>query len=337
MTAITKQPGQNGQASTNGNQPAPQTGQAQNGVQKFNEGTVENVLARIATFQTSGGLKLPPDYSAENAVRSAWLVLQEIKNTNNQPALTVCTPASIANAMLNMVLQGLNPVKKQCYFIVRGNQLCMDRSYIGTIAIAKRVAKVQDANANVVYQGDEFEYEINTVTGKKKVTKHIQKLENIDINKITGAYVTVVPIEGETFSEIMTMAQIRQAWNQGPMKGQSPAHKNFPDQMAMKTVTSRGLKIAIGASDDSGLYDDEDDVITDAVAADVKQEIKDHGNKEPIGFSEEAPEGSQEEQPELNAETVDTNTGEVKEEKEEPENNQANNQPAGKQIIAPFA
>jgi hypothetical protein len=97
------------------------------------------------------------------------------------------------------------------------------------------------------------------------------------------------------------------------------------------------LKIAIGASDDSGLYDDEDDVITDAVAADVKQEIKDHGNKEPIGFSEEAPEGSQEEQPELNAETVDTNTGEVKEEKEEPENNQANNQPAGKQIIAPFA
>jgi recombination protein RecT len=328
MTNVATKPDQkNGQANTNGQEKA---------VQKFNEGTVESVLARISTFQTNGGLKLPPDYSAENAVRSAWLILQEVKNTSNQPALQVCTPASIANAMLNMVLQGLNPVKKQCYFIVRGSQLCMDRSYIGTIAIAKRVAKVQDANANVVYQGDEFEYEINTVTGKKKVTKHIQKLENIDINKITGAYVTIVPNEGETFSEIMTMAQIRQAWMQGAAKGGSPAHKNFPDQMAMKTVTSRGLKIAIGSSDDSGLYDDDEEVITDAVAADVAQEIKDHGNKAPIGFSEEAPEASLETGSENQNVDVDTTTGEVKDEAGASSQSEQNQQP-GKQITAPFA
>ena len=49
------------------------------------------------------------------------------------------------------------------------------------------------------------------------------------------------------------MEQIRNAWNMGAMKGGSPAHKNFPDQMAIKTVKSRAVKSFINSSNDEDL------------------------------------------------------------------------------------
>ena len=71
----------------------------------------------------------------------------------------------------------------------------------------------------------------------------------------------------------MNMEQIRQAWKQGATKGESPAHKNFPDQMAIKTVIGRALKIKIGSSDDSELLKD------NPVSAEVKEEISQNAGK----------------------------------------------------------
>ena len=51
------------------------------------------------------------------------------------------------------------------------------------------------------------------------------------------------------------MAQIRAAWGQGATKGGSPAHKNFAEEMAKKTVIGRACKAIINSSDDAWLYD----------------------------------------------------------------------------------
>lgn len=256
--------------------------QLQPATPKFEEKTVDQVLSRIAQFQTVGDLRLPPNYSAENAVRTAWLILQETKDRNDKPVLEVCTRESIANALLEMVLKGLSPVKKQCYFIAYGSKLELEESYIGTIAIAKREAGVDEPFANIVYEGDVFEYEIDTATGRKKITKHEQKFENINPDKIRGAYAVVNFVDGSSNVEIMTMPQIRLAWAQGAARGNSPAHKNFPDQMAAKTVIGRALKIAIGSSDDSALFAGSGDQVT----ASVQAEIKENANKKEIGFNE---------------------------------------------------
>lgn len=40
--------------------------------------------------------------------------------------------ASIANSSLDMIQQGLNSGKNQCYFIANGQKLQMSRSYFGT-------------------------------------------------------------------------------------------------------------------------------------------------------------------------------------------------------------
>jgi len=246
--------------------------------QKFNENTVDSVLSKINSFITTGDLKMPANYSVENAVRSAWLFLQETKDRNGKFALEVCTRESIATAFLEMVLKGLSVVKKQGYFIVYGNKLQFDESYFGTITIAKRDAGVTEPNANIIYKGDEFEYGIDTETGRKKIIKHIQKLENINPQNIAGAYAIVNYQDGTSDVEIMTLQQIQQSWRQGATKGESPAHKNFPDQMAMKTVISRALKIKISSADDSELMREPQN----AVEAEVKQEIATNANKKTL-------------------------------------------------------
>lgn len=263
---------------------------------KFTESTADQVLANISKLQEAGELRLPPDYSAENAVRSAWLMIQEVENRDKKKAVDICTRPSIANAMLDMVLQGLSPVKKQCYFIVYGDKLMLSRSYIGTYAVARRVAKVIDAVANVVYEGDEFQFEIDNRTGRKKVVSHSQSLDNINTDKIRGVYATVIMEDGSSYVEIMTMPQVRKAWAQGQTKGDSPAHKNFPDEMAKKSCIGRALKLLIGGSDDSGLFDEEDS-LGDPVQANVMHDIKTNGNKQAISMSSPPPAKSQPIQP----------------------------------------
>ncbi|GEO08723.1 RecT family recombinase [Segetibacter aerophilus] len=247
------------------------------------ETIVETTLRRVAQMQNDGELKLPQNYSAPNALRAAWLILQEAKNMDKRPVLEVCTKESIAYALLNMVLQGLNPIKRQCSFIAYGNKLNLQREYQGTIAIAKRVG-LKSVVANAIFDGDEFTYEVGE-DGRKKVTKHVQSIDSLG-NAIKGAYAIVTMSDGTTNVEVMNMRQIQQAWQQGPTKGQSPAHKNFPDQMACKTVIGRSLKTIINSSDDAALFED-DEPLTDVHTANVQNTIEENGNKTEIGFDED--------------------------------------------------
>src|SRR5690606_36842274 len=109
----------------------------QNSIARVKRDTVDVVAERVRHFQERGEIHFPANYSPENAMKSAWLILQETKDRNKRPALDVCTKDSLANALLDMVVQGLNPQKKQGYFIVYGKQLVFLGSYFGTMAVTK--------------------------------------------------------------------------------------------------------------------------------------------------------------------------------------------------------
>ena len=250
--------------------------------------TADLVLSKVQKFQKDGELDLPPNYSAANALKSAWLILQNVQDKNKQPALEVCTKPSIANALLEMVIQGLNPAKKQAYFVVFGKQLVLQRSYFGNKAICMRVDKsLGDIYAEVVYQGDNLEYSIKG--GKRIIETHTQKLENIDDSKILAAYAVAVDKDGEVKrSELMTMDQLMAAWKQSKMypvtdKGDLKAtstHGKFTAEMAKKTVTNRLTKHIINSSSDSDLVINSvrrtDDEAAEAV---VEEEISENANQ----------------------------------------------------------
>lgn len=254
----------------------------QKAVQKY-ENVSEQVLARIEQFQRDGGMVIPKNYSVENHMKSAWLILQATQDRSGQPALAVCTKESIANALLDMVLQGLSVSKKQGYFIVYGNQLLFQRSYFGSIALAKRAGGIKgEPVANVIYEGDEFVYSIDPKTARMSIVKHEQKIENIDNTKIKGAYALVTLADGTTQLTVMSWQQIQKAWAQGATKGSSPAHKNFAEEMAKKTVIGRACKAIINSSDDAWLYEGKADETTDTaerqretIQAEERQVIED--------------------------------------------------------------
>jgi recombination protein RecT len=220
-------------------------------------------------------MKLPKNYIPENQLKSAWLMLQEVKDKNGNAALQVCSKESIARCLLDMVLQGLSPVKKQVYFIPYADKLTCVRSYFGTVQLAKQSGGlIADPVANVIYEGDEFVYEIDPATGITKVIRHSQKLENVNLEKIRGAY-CILQRGDRTEVTVMTMAQIRKSWEQGAAKGASPAHRNFTDEMCKKTVIGRACKMAINSSDDAWLYEDmKDDENLDTAAENRNETVR---------------------------------------------------------------
>ena len=279
-------------------------------VQKFQETTMELVLKKVNAFTEAGSLQLPKDYSVSNAMRGAWLVLQELKDKDNKPVLTSCTPGSIANALLDMATQGMSVQKKQGAFIVYGNKVVFQRMYAGNVALAKRYAGMKEVRANVIYKDDVFEYGVDAETGRKHIIEHKTKIQNIDFTKLLGAYALVIMEDGSTYLEVMSMAQIKQSWEQGQSKGNSPAHRNFPDQQMIKTVINRAIKILISASDDSVLMEN---LETNRKIESVKETIAENANHgEPLDITheeipEEIPEPPAEviqpEQPEIPIET----------------------------------
>lgn len=251
---------------------------------------VNAVIEKIGKLQDSGHLALPANYSPQNALMSAYLTLQTTVDKEKRPVLQTCTQESIANSLLDMVIQGLNPARKQCYFIAYGNQLVCQRSYFGTMTVAKRITKaMKDPQAECVYEGDEFEYEIRGAN--KYITKHAQKLASIDKSKIIGAYATLFLPSGETITEVMTIDQIKQAWRQSRQnpfdeKGNlipNSVHGKFTEEMAKKTVLGRVCKSVINSSDDSSLdlvvesYRRSEDVADEAQFA---EEVADKANAE---------------------------------------------------------
>ena len=243
----------------------------------------DNVLNRVKELQKENNLQCPANYSYQNALKSAWLILQETVDRDKKPVLSTCTQLSVANCLLNMVVQGLSPAKKQCYFIAYGKQLQLMRSYMGTVAVTKRLNAVNDVKAYVIYDGDEFETEYNIAAATLDITKFNPKFENIDNTKIKGAFAVVLGPDGPIYTEIMNIAQIRMAWSKSKTGGQ--VHKDFGEEMAKKTVINRACKMFANTSDDSDILIgafNSSDVDIETNDSNVENEIKEKANSKEI-------------------------------------------------------
>ena len=207
------------------------------------------VLDRVKQMQDTQDLSLPKNYNASNALNAAFLELQKVQDRNHRPALEVCSHDSIVKSLLDMTLQGLSPAKDQCYFIVYGNELQMQRSYFGTVAAVKRLDGVKKVRAEVVHEDDVFAIGANEDM-ELIVKQFIPKFENQD-KPIIGAFAMIKTDEGTDFT-VMTKKEINQSWAQTRQKN-NKVQQNFSQEMAKRTVLNRAAKMFINTSDDSDL------------------------------------------------------------------------------------
>ncbi len=223
-------------------------------IQKVANELTNRVADRVDEMQEQGRLDLPDNYSAKNALKSAYLELQEVKDKNGNPVLEVASKSSIFNALLDMVTQGLNPAKDQGYFIAYGKSLQFQRSYFGSIAVLKRVTDALDVRAQVIYEGDKIDYEVDR--GTYIIKSHEQNIQNKLKGKVIGAYATIIFENKADYTELMTINEIKAAWSQGnynPDSNYDGAHENFAGEMAKKTVIQRACKKYINSSSDDHL------------------------------------------------------------------------------------
>lgn len=233
------------------------------------------------------GLTYPPDYNPTNALMGAYLMLKETNDKNNKCVLQSCSQPSIANSLMDMVTMGLSAQKKQCYFIGYGGKLQCQVSYHGNKAMAHRYG-AKEINAEVIYDGDTFEYHIEN--GRKILDKHIQDFRNINLEKIVGAYCVVKLTDGSIYMDVMNISQIKTAWKKGyGYKENSGTHKEFTDMMAKKTITSRVCKQIVQQYGDVFTQDAfeqaessrDDDIVTENKNYDIEQ------NANSIDFDED--------------------------------------------------
>lgn len=240
-----------------------------NEITALQKNITDQVSQRVKELENDG-LALPPKYNAQNALKSAFFAISKVKTKEKVPAIKACSKESIANCLLDMVTQGLSPAKTQCYFIAYGNELQMQRSYFGTVAVLKRLKEVKDIYAEVIHQDDIFEIDSDDL-GRIIVKRFIPKFENMD-KPLVGAFAVVQKLSDEKVYTIMTKKEIDKSWSK------TKAYKNtvqqdFSQEMAKRTVINRAAKMFVNTSDDS-------DLMVDAISRTTSNEYEDDDRKD---------------------------------------------------------
>lgn len=264
-------------------------------VKKTAKSVGDIVLARVNEM-SDAGFTLPDDYNPTNAIKASMLVLQEIKDKNGKPALEVCTQASIQAALFKMLTFGEDVSKTQGYFIVYSNQLQYQESYFGKVLRVRRIFPEWTPVPMLIHEGDSFEYAIDPETGRKKVVKHEQKLENID-KAIIGGYLYIPCADGGQDLYIMTAKEIAAAHSKS--RGGGAVHKQFSTKMYSKTLVSSGCNYILNSTpSQSNIADNSDD-------PNAPEPAQEFDYAEEVVEVKELPDAPQH---------VDTETGEIKEE-----------------------
>ena len=213
----------------------------------------DKTMEGIKALMDEQGFKLPEGYNAVNEVKSAGLRIMDTRDKAGRPALEVCTKASAMNSILDMVIQGLSPSKKQCYFIVYGNQLQLFRSYFGTqCALRRAVPSVHKVVTDLVREGDEVEWATNQY-GERYIGRIITDPFTNYGKPYKYGFCNIYSVSGDLLATaIMSWQEIQTSWKQSRnWKPEGGVHQKFPEEMAKRTLISRACKNILNSSAES--------------------------------------------------------------------------------------
>lgn len=109
-----------------------------------------------------------------NMATQCMFALDAIKKS---PYLQKCTVDSVKESIQNVALLGLtlNPNLAQAYLIPRKDKCCLDLGYQGMITKLVEYGAAKEAFAQVIYEGDDFEFDFARNKVAKYVPYHVLK------------------------------------------------------------------------------------------------------------------------------------------------------------------
>jgi recombination protein RecT len=163
------------------------------------------------------------------------------------PMLQKCTAESIVNAVVNVARTSitLNPVMRLAYLVPRGDKCVLDFSYMGMVAMLKDNNCIKTIDAKIVYEDEEFEYDMtsNIIYHKPKYAK--TEIEH-NQREILGCYSRAVLPTNDVVYEFMPMWEIDKI-KQSSTNSSSKysAWTTWRDEMIKKSVIKRHFKMLI--------------------------------------------------------------------------------------------
>lgn len=233
--------------------------------ENMQQGGNKTMRQYIKTMEGDIAKALPAVITPERFTR---MVLSAI---SVNPKLAECTPKSFLGAMMTAAQLGVEPntALGQAYLIPFRNHGTMEcqfqLGYKGLIDLAYRSGDVSIIQAHVVYENDEFTYEL----GLDPTLKH--KPAAINRGNAIAYYAMFKTKDGGYGFEVMSIDDVRDhAKRYSKSFGNGPWQNNF-DEMAKKTVLKRVLKYAPLKSDFvRGMAQDE--TIKNKISADMYAE-----------------------------------------------------------------
>lgn len=182
---------------------------------------------------------LPKHMTPERMIRIAYSAI------SRNPALLKCDPISLVKSVIEASELGLEPsgILGHAYLVpFRNSKTGRDEAqlqvgYRGFIELAHRSGRVRSICAEVVYEGDLFEYE----RGTNERLRHVPDLNPPDDAKPICAYAMVRYSDGGADFEVLGLDKIDRA-QRASRAGSSGPWKTHWEEMARKTAIRRLAK-----------------------------------------------------------------------------------------------
>ena len=213
-----------------------------NAVQKKESKMPTTMMGWIASYENQIAKALPSVMTPERFTRIAMTAVTQ------NPQLGNCTPGSFIGALLTAAQLGLEPNTPlgQAYLIPFNNgknrqlEVQFQLGFKGLIELAHRSGELKSIEAHIVYENDEFEYEL----GLEPKLKHKPAMSNR--GEIAWVYAVYHLVSGGFGFEVMSFEDVenhRKKYSKASQRGFSPWSTAW-DEMAKKTVIKRALKYA---------------------------------------------------------------------------------------------
>ena len=164
--------------------------------------------------------------------------------------LQKCEPQSILNAVVNVARTSitLNPVMRLAYLIPRKNKCVLEFSYMGLVAMLRDNGCIKSISAHIVYEDEEFDYDVafNTIKHKPNFAKTEKEH---DARETIGCYSRATLPNGEVVFEFMPMWEIDKVRSMSEGSGSKySAWNTWRDEMIKKSVIKRHFKMLISGN-----------------------------------------------------------------------------------------
>lgn len=222
-------------------------------------------------FKSQMAMVLPKHLTPDRMARIAITMMRKV------PKLQKCTQESLLGALMTLSQFGLEPDGRRAHLIPFENrkegtvecQLIID--YKGLAELALRSGLVATLHADVVHEGDVFEYD------RGQIARHIPWFLRTDkdkppqAGKVFAAYAMVVNKDRTEKCEVMSFDDIEGIRKRSRAGGSGPWVTDW-NEMAKKTVFRRLSKWLVLSPEFREAVDADDDQVIDSTAITVSRQ-----------------------------------------------------------------